>query len=204
MDYRILYYILFGYLSGSVLYAPFFGRVIAHKDIAEGSRDQNPGTANAFLQGGTLCGFCTLFFELAKGFLPVFLFLKAYPAPGLWVALVMAAPVVGHILPLFHRFQGGKAVAVSFGALLGLYPYLTPVMTLASLFILFSVVIVISPNYHRTFVTYMALAVVSVITVRNSFIRFGVQLICGCILVKLLTSEERREKGSVRIIGFSK
>ena len=40
------------------------------------------------------------------------------PAP------VAVAVVVGHMYPVFHRFQGGKGVATALGALLGLNPWL--------------------------------------------------------------------------------
>ena len=103
-------YILFGYLSGSVLYARLFGEWIAKKDITEESRDGNPGTSNAFLYGGFWCGMLTLCCDLLKGFLPVWLWLRY--APGavdrLTLSFVMAAPVIGHAYPVFSRFNGGK------------------------------------------------------------------------------------------------
>ena len=49
---RDVWYILFGYLSGSILYARIFGELIAHRDITKQTKDKNPGTANAFMQGG--------------------------------------------------------------------------------------------------------------------------------------------------------
>ena len=66
-----------GYLSGSVLYARVFARLFGNRDILSHSRDQNPGTANAFMYGGFMCGLCTLVFDLLKGFLPVYLFVKS-------------------------------------------------------------------------------------------------------------------------------
>lgn len=51
----MLYYllmILIGYLLGSILFAPVFGQLIQKKDIISGTKDLNPGTANAFMQGG--------------------------------------------------------------------------------------------------------------------------------------------------------
>ena len=39
-----------------------------------------------------------------------------------WFAAVMAAPVLGHAYSVYHRGRGGKAIAVSFGVLLGLVP----------------------------------------------------------------------------------
>ena len=52
---RDLLYLLFGYLSGCVLYAEVFSRVF-HKEIASAAKDKNPGAANAFVHGGFWCG----------------------------------------------------------------------------------------------------------------------------------------------------
>ena len=77
-------FIWLGYLSGSVLYARIFARLFRKEDMLEGSRDHNPGTANAFMYGGFWCGFLTLICDLGKGFLPVYLFILHSTAPGLF------------------------------------------------------------------------------------------------------------------------
>ena len=53
---RDILFILFGYLSGSILFARVFGKWVAGKDVTADAGDKNPGTANAFMQGGVLCG----------------------------------------------------------------------------------------------------------------------------------------------------
>ena len=70
-------------------------------------------------------------------------------------ALVLAAPVIGHAFPLFHPRMGGKAIAVSFGCLLGLYPDLRPVLTLAAFYLIFSLLLVIDPHLFRSMITYL-------------------------------------------------
>lgn len=92
------------------------------------SCDKNPGTFNAYQYGGFLCGTLTLCGDLLKGFLPVFLYHGgSVSAADAGLAFVMAAPVYGHVLPVFHKLQGGKGIAVSFGCLLGLLPEARPV-----------------------------------------------------------------------------
>ena len=103
------------------------------------SEDGNPGTVNAFRYGGFWCGLITLCGDLLKGFIPIFLFASTHEEeiffmPG---ALVLAAPVLGHAFPLFHRFRGGKGIAVSFGCLLGLMPFWRPFAILAGFFLLY-------------------------------------------------------------------
>ena len=57
---RDLFYVSFGYLAGSILFAHVFGYLLGNKDVTEESRDHNPGTANAFVYGGFWCGVLTL------------------------------------------------------------------------------------------------------------------------------------------------
>lgn len=43
-----LFYLLFGYLSGSVLYSYLIPKHFCHVDVRTANEDQNPGAFNAF------------------------------------------------------------------------------------------------------------------------------------------------------------
>lgn len=45
---RTLFFTALGYLSGSLLFARYFGKLCCRRDIASESADKNPGTFNAF------------------------------------------------------------------------------------------------------------------------------------------------------------
>ena len=145
-----------------------------------------------------LCGLLTLLGDLCKGFLPVWLFLRMEEPPPL-LPLVLAAPVLGHAFPVFYGFRGGKGIAVSFGCLLGLAPDLRPALILAAVFILFSVVIIISPHYYRTLATYIAAIPIMFIVIRAGAVRMGFLLIAETVILKLLGSKEEKEKPEVKI-----
>lgn len=202
MHSRDLLYIVIGYLSGSILFARIFGQLFHNRDITTEGKDRNPGTVNAFRYGGFWCGLLTLCGDLLKGFFPVHLYLSRI-APGSYefaLSLIMAAPVLGHILPIFYRFKGGKGIAVSFGCLLGILPQAGPVLTLACLFLFFSLIIRITPDYHRTLITY-GLAALTVILCRyDPAIITGFFLIAGMIIVKLLSSAEEREPFHLEVL----
>lgn len=68
-----LFFILVGYLSGSILYAYLLPKYICHIDIMKDSDDHNPGTFNAFALAGTQVGILVIALELLKGFLPIWL-----------------------------------------------------------------------------------------------------------------------------------
>lgn len=196
---RTVVFTVLGYLSGSLLFARYWGKWCRGRNVVEESPDQNPGTFNAFQYGGVVCGTLTLCGDLLKGFLPVFLYFRERPW-GLGLALVLAAPLWGHVLPLYHGFRGGKGVAVTFGCLLGLLPKRRPLLLLAFVFLFFSLVVKITPNYHRTLAAYVAAALGMVLFVPDPGVALGFGLISVVVIGKLLHSTERKESCKVGIV----
>lgn len=197
-----LIFMLLGYLSGSILYAYVFGYLFMGRNIVEESRDNNPGTANAFMYGSFACGAATLCCDLLKGFLPVYLCMHANSGhiSETGLALVMAAPVLGHIFPVFYNFRGGKGIAVTFGCFLALFPDLLPAGVLAFFFILFSLVIRITPHFYRTISTYLFAAVTILFSKERQAIQLAYLLITGLVCYRLHLSEEEKEKFRVRLL----
>lgn len=192
----------FGYLSGSILFARVYGALFG-KDLISNSTDGNPGTSNAFIYGGMLCGTLTLLGDLIKGFLPVFLYL--YMTRGnmdIYLAPVLVSPVLGHIFPCFYRFRGGKGIAVSFGCLLGLLPVSAPLLTLAVIYVLLSVAVRISPHYYRTIVTYCLFAAISARFAVSAGVTLGCALISLLIIFRHLKSREEKQKFEVSLPAF--
>ena len=145
-----LFFILVGYLSGSILYAYLLPKYICHIDIMKDSDDHNPGTFNAFALAGTQVGILVIALELLKGFLPIWLASHILDTRRWMFAFVLCAPVAGHAFPLFYPKRGGKAIAVSFGVLLGLLPRYRPVLLLIFFYLLFSFLIVVKPHLYRS------------------------------------------------------
>ena len=197
---RALFFTVLGYLSGSVLFARVSAG-LAGKDILAGSKDGNPGTANAFQLGGFRCGMVTLLGDLFKGFFPVWLFLRAPEgAPTLALALVLAAPVVGHAFPVFYGFRGGKGIAVSFGCLLGLLPLWQPLGCLAGAFLFFSLVVRIKPHFQRTVFSYLAALAGLAVSAQPEAVVLGFFLICCVVGLRLHMSKEPREAMQVQLL----
>jgi len=111
---------LAGYLSGSLLFAPWVCRVLnAPPPHLYGSR--NPGTTNVYRIAGPGPALLTLLGDALKGYLPVWL-AQAVGAPPMVQALVALCAITGHMLPVFSAFRGGKGVATTLGAGLALAP----------------------------------------------------------------------------------
>ena len=200
---KALLFILIGYLSGSVLYAKVWGKLLCGTDITQRSTEGNPGTANAFVQGGFWCGVLTLVCELLKGILPVYFYMKGTGPEALldgWTALVIAAPVLGHTFPLFQKFHGGKGIAVSFGSLLGLYPYWMPVLMFAFIFIFFSVVICVEPHFYRTIAAYLVTLAGFFVTNVAPAVRVGFAIITIIACIRMKLSTEERERMRIKLL----
>ncbi len=111
------------YLLGSLSFAVIVSRVMGLNDPRTyGSK--NPGATNVLRSGSKQAAVVTLLLDAAKGWLPVVL-VRWYGEPyGLetgTVALVGLGAFVGHLYPVFFRFEGGKGVATAAGVLLGLH-----------------------------------------------------------------------------------
>ena len=117
---------LVAYLIGSISFAVVVSRVMGLKDPRTyGSH--NPGATNVLRSGSKVAAILTLVLDALKGFVPVVLvqvFGDRYGLGEGTVALVALAAFLGHLWPVFFRFQGGKGVATAAGVLLGINPWL--------------------------------------------------------------------------------
>jgi glycerol-3-phosphate acyltransferase PlsY len=115
-------FVLLAYLLGSVSFAVVSSWIFRLPDPRTyGSK--NPGATNVLRSGKKAAAILTLLGDAGKGWLAVVL--AQYYAP-LWgvgdegIAAVALAVFLGHVFPVFLRFQGGKGVATAVGVLLGL------------------------------------------------------------------------------------
>ncbi len=173
--------VIVGILCGSVLFSRYLPKWIKKVDVVALSDDHNPGTANAMQHAGIPVGILCLLGDIFKGVLPMHMALRLGLESGCLFPLIMAGPVLGHAYSLFHRGRGGKAIAVSFGVLIGLMPIHTePVFALCSIYLFFSLVVRIRPHTRRTRITYSLLALSSLYMLYAQWIPWQV---CGGILM---------------------
>lgn len=191
-----IFFIIVGYLSGSILYAYIVPKFFCGIDIRQLSEDKNPGTFNAFSCAGIKIGLLVVLLELTKGFLPVFLAARFVSYHSSLFCLVIVSPVIGHAFPFPHPRQGGKAIAVSFGCLMGLYPFLTPLLYLIVFYLLFSVVIIIEPHLFRSIITFLCFTICCIRTLSVRSFVYGAALISATVVLKHLL---RYKKERLRI-----
>lgn len=88
----------------------------------------NIGATNVFRTVGKGWGLLAFFCDALKGFIPAGIFplliekLWAYDGSELLPLLCACLAIGGHNWPVYLRFKGGKGVATSVGALMGLAP----------------------------------------------------------------------------------
>ncbi len=81
----------------------------------------NIGATNVARTAGMTAGLLTLIADIGKGYLPTLV--AAYTPGDRWrVVLVGFVAFLGHVFPIFSRFNGGKGVATAFGVYLCLTP----------------------------------------------------------------------------------
>ena len=122
--------LLFGYLMGSVSSAIIVCRLMGLPDPREHG-SQNPGATNVLrVTGSKKAAAITLLGDFLKGLIPVGFMVYWFP-DSLIAHWVLLAAFLGHLYPVFFRFEGGKGVATALGGLFGLSPFLGGLMVLS-------------------------------------------------------------------------
>jgi len=111
MDYLII--IVTSYLLGSIPFGLILTKLFLNKDIRNiGSG--NIGATNVLRSGNKLIGYSTLLLDILKAILPV-LFVKFYYPDFIYISSLSV--FLGHVFPIWLKFNGGKGVATYVGIL---------------------------------------------------------------------------------------
>ncbi len=119
-------YIIVAYLIGSISFALVSSKLFGLADPRTYGSG-NPGATNVLRTGNKKAALLTLIGDAAKGWVVVWFGLQyahQWNLTNLAIACGSVAVFVGHLWPVFSRFQGGKGVATALGVLLGINPLL--------------------------------------------------------------------------------
>ncbi|MBI2379572.1 MAG: glycerol-3-phosphate 1-O-acyltransferase PlsY [Gammaproteobacteria bacterium] len=105
---------LFGSISTAIVTCKLMG-LPDPRTVGSG----NPGATNVLRLGGKKAALITLVGDSVKAVIPV-LIGKAFGLEELSLGILAVAAFLGHLFPVFFRFQGGKGVATAAGAILAL------------------------------------------------------------------------------------
>lgn len=123
------------YFIGNINSAVIISNKVKHQDIRQ-QGSKNPGTTNMMRVFGLKMGAVTLICDMIKGVIPVLLtrvifYYITYGAVEIYrFAMYLSAlcVTVGHVLPVFMKFKGGKGFATSIGIMLVVQPLPTLVI----------------------------------------------------------------------------
>ncbi|QST02121.1 glycerol-3-phosphate acyltransferase (plasmid) [Pontibacillus sp. ALD_SL1] len=127
--YLLLSYLI-GCLNGSRVASYFKKTDVASQGV------KNPGASNTTIVLGWKWGAFVALVDIAKAFIPVYLFSTLFDPPSpLPLYTIGALVVLGHNFPATHRFKGGKGTA----SVIGMIIAIEPLMGLLSLGLLIGV-----------------------------------------------------------------
>lgn len=113
---------LAGYLIGSIPFALVIGKVFYHTDVRQFGSG-NLGGTNAGRVLGAKAGLSVIILDAIKAFI-IMAIVCLFDREAALYAGTFAA--IGHCYPIFAHFKGGKAVATTFGYLLGVVVFIVP------------------------------------------------------------------------------
>lgn len=113
--------LLSSYLLGSIPFSFLVGRAFGVADVRRVGSG-NVGATNVFRSAGKTAGLLALLLDAAKGAAASLLALWLVPDQPAVAALAAVTAVLGHMYPVWLRFQGGKGVAAGLGAFAALVP----------------------------------------------------------------------------------
>ena len=126
-----------GYLLGSIPFGYLLVRATGGGDIRFiGSG--NIGATNVARASGWTVGVATLLLDAAKGFFAVWIAQRISAGNIRFMMFAGLAAIVGHVFPIWLKFEGGKGVATALGVFLAIcWPALAAAVFLFLLVVLF-------------------------------------------------------------------
>ena len=116
MDINLIIVAAYSYLLGSIPFGLVLTKIFLKKDIREiGSG--NIGTTNVLRTGKKSLAVATLVLDLLKGYFSIAITFIYFDNLISYSALIC---FIGHILPVWLKFKGGKVVATYLGVILAL------------------------------------------------------------------------------------
>ena len=110
---EIFLIIIVSYLLGSIPFGFLLTKIFLKKDIRKiGSG--NIGATNALRTGNKAIGYSTLLLDILKAIIPILFIKIQYPE---FVFISSLAVFLGHVFPIWLKFNGGKGVATYLGVL---------------------------------------------------------------------------------------
>lgn len=188
MFFVAILFIAIAYVVGSLNSAILISKAMNLPDPRQ-QGSGNPGATNVLRISGKQAALLVLAADVLKGLLPVLL-AKIVGVADFMLACVALAAVIGHMYPLFFKFEGGKGVATAFGALLALSFWLTLL-----LFLIWLVIVYITRYVSLASLVCMILAAILLLFVHTTYF-LPVAVMAGFIIWRHKENVDRLRSGT--------
>ena len=121
---KIFLIVILSYLIGSISGSLLLGKIWNVDIRKHGSK--SAGGTNALRTVGIVFALLTLIIDVAKGFIPTYLIGYYTYFNSYEMMLGASASILGHVYPLYYKFNGGKGAATVLGTLFALSPQSIP------------------------------------------------------------------------------
>ncbi len=130
---ELIYISIYSYILGSIPFGLILTKIFLKKDIRKiGSG--NIGATNVLRTGKKFLGTATLILDGLKAYASVLITLNFYPD---YIYLSSLMCFLGHIFPIWLKFNGGKGIAVYLGVLFAFSIYLGLIFIITWVIILY-------------------------------------------------------------------
>lgn len=186
------------YLIGSINFAIIFSRLKGTDITKKGSG--NPGTMNVLRSVGKLWGVLTFICDCAKGV--IFAVVGLYWIGSFdWLFILGVVTIIGHVLPIYSKFKGGKGVATSIGVFIVAYPIVGAIV----LAVLIIMLLFIKYGFIGSITCISAITIYSCIVSRDNITAIVCSLIIWAIVVIRHYSNIKRlvrgEENTLKLVG---
>ena len=187
------------YLLGSIPFSFIVARLFGVADVRKVGSG-NVGAANVMRSAGRAAGVLAFLLDASKGAAAAVVARQLAPGSVLLPPLAAAAAVIGHMYPVWLRFQGGKGVATGAGAFLPLAPAATGM----SLLVFLAVAAATRYVSLGSVAGALSLAVAVLVLESPAPVSVTAVLVAGLVVWKHRGNLERILRGTERRLGASR
>lgn len=195
---------LVSYLIGSISFAIIFSKKIAGFDVRE-KGSNNAGATNVLRTVGKKAAILTLICDVLKGVVAVLL---AIIAGKIWKEVNTEAlkymaglfAIIGHTIPVYYGFKGGKGVATALGVLLMVNPQI------GGICLVFALIIMIATRWVSlgSILAAILFPILTVFMVDDIWVKVISILIGALVVFNHRTNIKRLKEGTENKLSFNK
>ena len=176
MENNFIIFMIISYFIGSIPFAYLLTKFFGYGDIRKiGSG--NVGATNVLRTGKKSLAIIVLILDITKGFLPFTIFsFFAESQITFNIIIISSFAVIGHIFPIWLRFQGGKGVATYLG-------FIISVDYIFGIFFILSWIIIIIIKRYSSLASILS---ISIIPLTAYYLSYSINFIIIFVLVGVI------------------